>query len=271
MAYWQDTWAFTNSIEYEYKFAGNYGAKGEKRNKKTKATPEQIQKQNQFNREKKMRRLIKANFLPDDMWETLKYPKGTRKRLLEVKKDVRSFLTAMRKEYKKFGDPFKFIIRYEIGKKGGIHIHILINRLEKVPMDLLVQDLWIYGRVNHETIYEYGGYQKLANYIVKKPGKEEENQLKLFDEKERKELISYSSSRNLIRPEPERKAYTRWTMRKLIENGPKPTPGYYIDPDSVHCGVNPYTGMSYFQYTEYRIKELRGRDRPVIINGEAFG
>lgn len=34
--YWRDKWDFTESIEYEYKFAGNYGAKGEKRQKKRK-------------------------------------------------------------------------------------------------------------------------------------------------------------------------------------------------------------------------------------------
>ena len=54
--YWKDTWTFPNSNEYEYKFAGRYGAKGEKRQQREKATPEQIQKQNQSNREKKVRR-----------------------------------------------------------------------------------------------------------------------------------------------------------------------------------------------------------------------
>ena len=38
-------------IEHEIKCAGRYGAKGEKRAQKKKATPEQIKKQNQWNRE----------------------------------------------------------------------------------------------------------------------------------------------------------------------------------------------------------------------------
>ena len=268
MAYWQDTWEFSNSIEYEYKFAGNYGAKGEKRNVRKKATPEQIQKQNQLNREKKMRRLIKANFLPDDLWETLKYPKGTRKPIVEVKKDLKDFIDSMRKAYKKRGEIFKFIYRLEIGKRGGIHIHILINRT--TDTDLLVNDIWKHGSVNHETIYEYGGYQKLANYIVKKPSEEVEKQLRLFDEKERKELISYSSSRNLIRPEPERKEYSKWTMRKIINEGPKPTPGFYIDPESIHYGTNRFTGMSYYQYTECRIKEVKSRSSPYLEAREGY-
>jgi hypothetical protein len=263
MPYCRDTWTFPNSIEYEYKYAGNYGAKGEKRSPKRKATPEQILKQNQFNREKYMRRLIKRNYAPDDLWNTLKYPKGTRKLLGEIKKDIKYFHTAMRKEFKKYDELYKFIIRFEIGERGGIHIHILINRPQSIPnVDLLIKEIWKFGYVNYQSLYEYGGYQKLANYIVKRPSKEQEKQLSLFEEEDRKELIKYSSSRNLIRPEPERKEYRRWTMKRIVEDGPKPTTGYYIDKDSIRYGVNEYTGMSYYQYTECRIKEIKSRSSP---------
>lgn len=258
MAYWKDIWRFKNSNEYEYKYAGKYGAKGEKREARKKATPDQIKKQNQLNREKKMRRLIKANFVPDDIWATLKYPEGTRKNIEKVKKDLKEFLADARKEYKKRGEMFKFVYRMEIGELGGIHIHILVNRSRGKPdTDIMIQNCWKHGRVNYQSIYEYSGYKKLANYIVKQPNEEEEMQLSLFPVEDRKELIKYSSSRNLIRPEPERTGYRRWTVKDLIENGPKPTPGYYIDKDSIHSGVNKYTGMSYYQYTESRIEEIR--------------
>jgi hypothetical protein len=269
MPYRKDKWTFPNSNEYEYKYAGNYGAKGEKRSPKRKATPEQIQKQNQYNREKKTRREIKANFAPEDLWGTFKYPKGTRKPLEEIEKDIKYFHDKMRKIYKKHGEVYKFIIRFEIGEHGGIHIHILINRPRSIPnVDLLIQEIWKFGRVNFQSLYEYGGYQKLANYIVKKPNKEQEKQLSLFEEEDKKKLVKYSSSRNLIRPEPERKEYRRWTMQKLVENGPKPTPGYYIDKDSIRYGVNEYTGMSYYQYTECRINEIKSRSSPEWIAWE---
>ncbi len=261
MAYWRDKWEFPNSNEFEYKYAGKYGAKGERRGKRKKATPEQIKKQNQSNREKKMRRLIKANFLPDDLWNTLKYPKGTRIPLEEVEKHLTSFLALMRKKYKKYGEILKFIKRMEIGEQGGIHIHILVNRIKNAHTDLVIQECWEQGSVNHESIYEHGGYTKLANYIVKQPTEEMEGQLSLFSEEEKKRLISYSTSRNLIRPEPERTEYRRWTVKDLIENEPKPTPGYYIDKDSIHYGVNPYTGMSYYHYTEYRLDEINSRNK----------
>lgn len=260
MAYWRDKWEFANSNEYEYKFAGNYGAKGEKRGKKKKATPEQIKKQNQRNKEKKIQRLIKANFCTDDYWFTLKYPAGTRKSLQELKEDLKTFLTEMRKAYKKCGDTLKFIYRIEIGKLGGVHIHILVNRIEgHYHTDLIAKECWKFGMINYETLFDSGGYKKLANYIVKPLPDEAYEQLNMFGIQEQKQFVKYSSSRNLIRPEPERKEYRRWTVKKLIEEGIKPTQGYYIDKDSINIGVNQYTGMSYLQYTEYRIKEINTR------------
>ena len=264
MAYWKDTWSFPNSKEYEYKWAGKYGAKGEKRQKRDKATPDQIKKQNQLNKEKNMRRLIKANFVPGDLWSTLKYPRGMRKPIVEVKKDISKFLRRMRTAYRKRGQDFKFIYRLEVGAQGGIHIHILVNRLKEGDTDLQIQSAWEWGRANFESVYEAGGYERLANYIVKMPKEDtkEYEQLSFFEEEERGEFIKYSPSRNLIRPQPERKTYFTWTVRKLIEEGPKPTQGYYIDKDSIRCGVNRFTGMSYYQYTEVRLEEVNTRNGP---------
>ena len=260
MAYWLDTFRFPNSIEYEFKFAGRYGAKGEKRLPKKKATPEQIKIQNQLNREIKVRRLIKANFFPEDMWVTLKYPKGARKPVWEVKKDFKKFLDRLRYQYRKRGCPLKFISRMEIGKRGGIHIHILLPRIRGEDTDLLVQEAWTSGRANFESIYESGGYERLANYIVKKPDEGTEKQLSFFPAEERKEFIRFSSSRNLKRPVPERRTYRRWTLKKLIEEGIKPTPGFCIDKNSIRTGVNRYTGMSYLYYTECRIDAAASRE-----------
>lgn len=254
MAHRHDKYIFPGSIEHEYKYMGRYGAKGEKREVKHQATKEQIAKQNQWNREKWMRRLIKANFSEDDYWITLKYPKGTRKPVGEVRKDFKKFLDRMRRRYKCRGMPLKFIYRMEVGKRGGIHIHILINRLEG-ETDVLVKECWTFGKMHYELLYDAGGYQGLGNYIVKLPDEEVEKQLCLFSDEEKKELIRYSCSRNLKRVEPKTKIYKHWTMRRILENGPKPTPGYYIDKESVKCGINSVTGMSYLYYTEYPLKK----------------
>lgn len=259
MAYNVDKWTTVNHVEYEYKYAGNYGAKGEKRCQKVKATPEQIKKQNQQNRERKLLRLIRANFFLEDLWITLKYPAGTRKPLEEIKKDFKKFTDQMRKIYKARGQIFKYVYRMEIGSRGGIHIHILINRLEEHDTDLVAKKAWVGNRMQWENVYESGGFERLADYIVKQPNRQMEGQLSFFSEEERKVLVAYNSSRNLIRPEPERKVYQHWTMRKILNDGPKPAPGFYIDPDSIHRGVNRFTGMSYLRYTECRLRPIESR------------
>lgn len=98
---------FRDSNEYEYTGLYNHGAKGEKREKKRKQTPEQVAKQNQINRENKMRRLLKANFVPGDWWLTLKYPAGMRKDLQEVLKDLEKFKRNVKNAYKRRGYPFQ--------------------------------------------------------------------------------------------------------------------------------------------------------------------
>lgn len=260
MAYWLDIFRFPNSIEYEIKWAGKYGAKGEKRAAKKKATSEQIKQQNQKNREITVRRLIKANFFPGDLWITLKYPAGKRKPLWEVKKDFSNFLDSLRGKFKRRGHTFKFIYRIEVGKKGGIHIHLVIPRIRGEDTDLMVQKSWKHGSVDFTSIYELGGYEQLASYITKQPDEEVEQQLSLFPEEEKKEFIKYSCSRNLTRPEPERKVYHKRTVRKLIEEGVKPTSGYYIDKESVRHGENQYTGMTYLHYTECRLQPIESRE-----------
>ena len=253
--YWKDTFSFDDSNEIEIKFAGRYGAKGEKRAPKIKASPEQIAAQNQRNRAKNMRRVIKANFKVNDHWCTLKYPAGTRKSIEDVKKDLRLFLQRLRRAYAKKGEEVKFIYRIEIGARGGIHIHIIINRSRGEPAsDIIIKNAWKVGAVNFENLYAEGGWEKLADYITKPPNEEQSEQLSLFPVEEQEDLVKYSSSRNLIRPKPERKYYTRRTVKKLLEEGPQPSKGYIIDKESIRQGVNPYTGRSYLYYTEIKIK-----------------
>ena len=52
--------------QIEKYYPGNYGAPGKKRGPKQKRTPEDIARQNQRNREKKVQRIILANFKEGD-------------------------------------------------------------------------------------------------------------------------------------------------------------------------------------------------------------
>lgn len=269
MAYTLKKYDCGESIEYEYCYKGRYGAKGEKRARREKATPEQIARQNQTNRKNYYRRMIKANFDRYDLWTTLKLPQGTRLPWEKTKKLFSSFRSEMRARYKKEGESLRFIYRVEIGKRGGIHMHILINRVWKLHTDILITDVWskvlrktlgddvrTEGLADYTPLYESGGYDSLAAYLTKAPPPESEEyeQLSLFPKEEQKSLLAVNSSRNLIRPKPEIQIRSHWTVKGIIRDGPKPTPGYAIDKESIVCGVNPYTGMSYYRYSESLIR-----------------
>lgn len=247
-------------IEHEYKCAGRYGAKGEKRAPKKKATLEQIKKQNQWNREKKVLRKIRDNFEPGDLWITLKFPRGTRVQV-KMLKDVKTKLfRKLRKIYRKRGEVLKYMYRMEIGERGGAHIHVLINRINGSQGTAeLTRCIWkelTGGNINFTPLYEEGGFKNLADYLVKPLKVEISGQLTLFGTEEEVKVFSeYNCSRNLKEPEKETHVYKRRTIRKLVENGPQPTPGYYIDQDSIRYGVNPFTGMTYYYYTEIKLRE----------------
>lgn len=253
--YWVDVYRFKDSIEYEYKYAGRYGAKGEKRAKKQKATPEQIKKQNLINKKNNMRRLIKQNFTDNDLWITLKSKKDDRRTLTEWQKMTKKLIDKMRVEYKKRGEPFKWIMRLEVGKRGGLHCHMIINRVRGEPnIEKLINSSWRKisgGSVNYTSLYDEGGYEQLASYITKQDP-EVERQISLFPKEEQKALKKYSCSRNLVRPVPERHEYKRRTLKKIIEGNIKVEDGWYLDKSTWQYGINAYTGYGYLKYTLVR-------------------
>ena len=245
-AYIRETWEFDGTIEIEEKHTGRYGAKGQEREEKRKATPEEIAKQNQWRRQRDVRRLIKWNFSPGDYWMTLTYKKGERPTWEQMKKDLAKLIRKLRVKYKKNGWELKYIYRLAIGKKGGPHVHLLVNREanETTGTDKLLSELWENGHVYFASLYDAGGYVKLAEYITKP-----------LEEHEPDEIKRYSCSRNLIRKEPDRKEVKR---RSLVDKQgqmiyPTARKGYYIDPESVKMGINPFTGYVYRHYTLIKI------------------
>ena len=170
---------------------------------------------------------------------------------LKIKKELKKFLDNMRRQYRKEGQAFKFIYLIEIGKKGGIHVHLIINRCMERPPDVLICKYWKLGHPDIKLLYREGGFADLANYLSNMPDKDGKQKRRENAEE------CFSTSRNLIRPEPERKRYFRRTAEKMIREGPKPRKGYYIDKSSVKTGINRVTGYSYLYYTE--VRETNGR------------
>lgn len=221
---------FPRSREVEQYHSARYGAPGEKREPKKKATPEQIAAQNQRNREKKIRWLLKNNFQPNDYWVTLTYRRDERPESIEdAKADAARTLDRLRYRYKKLGEPLKWMMAIEIGSRGGIHLHLVINRVP--DGDALITGCWEHGATGIKLLYEQGDFKDLASYIAKEPPSSGKGK--------------YYHSRNLKMPKIE----TKPMKRKTWPQEPRVPKGYYLDKDSLVEGINPVTGHPYRHYT----------------------
>lgn len=227
---------FPNAIEIEEYHNGRYGAPGEKRIKKKKATPEQIEKRNQYNKEKIARWKLRNNYKRNDYFSDFTFAKDKRPECMEEAKEIASKLfRRVRSEYRKRGYELKWMRNIECGTKNGWHIHVVINRIPDT--DIILSTIWDKGKVYNVLLYEKGEFAELAAYITKTPKTDP-----------RLKESNYSTSRNLPVPEPEEEIL--WG-KKWKE--PMAWKGYYIDKDSLHEGINPVTGYRYRTYTMIRI------------------
>ncbi len=236
------TYRFKNAIEREETHKGRYGAPGMKRKKKEKPTPEQMEKLNQYNREKTARRKLWQYFEPGDYFSDLTCTKDDRPVDMGMAKAWFSkFIRKLRKEYRKRGHELKWMRNIEVGTRGAWHIHLVVNRIPDT--DLLLAAIWEHGRVHSQLLYDKGGFRKLAAYITKTP--KTDSRLK---------ESSYSASKNLPIKEPEVKE----TSGKRKPGKIRVPAGWYLDQESVHEGINPVTGYYYRHYTLLRIRRKGG-------------
>ena len=242
--YWRQIWECGDTREVEEKHTGRYGAAGQKRIKRKRPTPEDMARQNQWKRVRDLRRLIKWNFREKkDYWVTLTYRKGDRPSWEQMKKDLAELIGKLRKAYRAAGEELKYIYRLGIGKKGGPHVHIILNRISgaETGTDMMLAEFWSKGHANIRSMYEEGGYADLAEYIAKP-----------LEEWEPEGIKRYTPSRNLVRKEPEPPELI--LRRSLADRHgnmkePKPPKGYYVDRSSIRMGRNPVTGYFYRHYT----------------------
>ena len=251
MAYQENIIDIKKWVEHEIHCKGRYGRKGEKRGEKKKPSPEQMARQNQKNRVKRLRWVIRENFDEGDLFLTIKYHKGDRPGVDRFSKDFRNFRNKLQRLYKKAGVPMKYVYRMEIGRNGGAHIHLILNRADGISL-ADIQAKWEHGRINAQTLYEEGGYRELAEYMTKMPEWTEAQQFTMFMEHGNR-MWSFNTSRNLIRPKPKIRHFKRRTIEKMIRDGIRPRDGYRIMPETIEYGVNPFTGMTYLNYTEERV------------------
>lgn len=237
MAYVRKTYTFKNVIEIEEYHNGRYGAPGMSRQPKKKATKEQIEKQNQLNKEKRVRHKLRCWFNVNDYFSCLTYEKDARPPDMDTaKQQFAKFIRQVKKEYLKRGHELRWLRNIEVGSKNAWHIHIVINRIPDT--DIILSKLWEFGHVKNVLLYEKGEFAELAKYITKTPQTDK-----------RLRESNYSASRNLPVPEPKKKVLLRKTWREAT-----PKKGFYIDKDTLHEGINPVTGYPYRHYTMIRVK-----------------
>jgi len=233
-------------IQRELYYPGNFGAPGKPRTKKKEPTPEDVSRQNQKNKEKHIQRLIIANFKGRDYWLTLTYDRDKHPDdFKDAEKTVRHFIANMRYACRKAGATFKWILVTEMGSRGAVHHHFVIedltNAVNGVNTKELVMDSWPHGKkFSFVPLYEDGDYNALAGYIAKSRGEKGET--------------SFSHSRNnLVIPKPKYKKM----RRKRWPEDPEPIKGWYIVKDSIYNGINPVTGYPYQHYSMRRLKPMQ--------------
>lgn len=230
-----------------------YGAPGVPREKKKNRTPEEMARQNLWQRCRKLRRLIELNFDPGDWHVILTCRPEERPDLQEAPAVIRKFRDKLRKEYKKQGWELKYIITCETGKRGAVHWHMIVNDMHDGTQSTaaIIRRIWIRGRPHFSPLDDSGEYGRLAEYIVKETAGriEKENTI---------EKLSYMASRNLIRPVEKREKISagRWTKE------PKPPKGWELVKGSLVNGINKFNGLPYQHYTLRRVgkEEQRSDD-----------
>ena len=122
----------------------------------------------------------------------------------------------------------KYIYSIEIGKLGGIHVHMVMNRIDR--SDRIITKYWDHGYTYFVPIYAEGGYRRLAEYIAK--------------------AKIYNRSKNLMFP----RLRVRRINNREWKRQPRAYKGYYVDKDSIVVGINPVTGRKYMHHTMIRFR-----------------
>lgn len=232
-------------IEVRESYLCRHGAPGCKREKKKEATPEQVQRQNQYNKERICRYKLLMYFDRGDCFATWTYSKDKRPESMEeAKKDFQKAIRKVKREYDKRGRTLRWIKNIEKGTKGAWHIHLVLNEIGDTAT--ILRNAWDKGGMYVEKIQTtYGSdFRKLAKYIAKSSVSRE---IKKDGEKAASRVAesAYSTSKNMPLPEPRRKILRRWTKQ------PRKRKGYLIVDSREY--QNPVTGYTHREYLMVRI------------------
>ena len=130
----------------------------------------------------------------------------------------------------------------EIGERGARHHHLVVNHIDVA----ILQKCWNKAYDKHSEIKAYklddtGNYAKLASYLIKYTDKHTKKEDGALQKKR------WSRSKNLKVPEPQIEVISE---RSTFQTKPKAIKGYYVDKDSVRCGIHSseYYGYGFVRY-----------------------
>ncbi len=222
-------------------------------------TPEAAMRNNQRMAQRHLRQLINANFQDEDYHLIFRYFKHTRPgSWKEAEEEMQRYWRRMQYEAKKKGAKLRYIWATEVGKKGGIHFHAIVNRqalsffTRQWRRQVVGEDgrkTWIrLGTVYCVPLWTGGQYTDLAKYIIKQTSRT----FRAMGGKR------WHSSRNLKKPKETVKEVKARQWRKE----PTPPKGYVFDPSfPLENGVCEATGLRYQRYGLIKIDRQRRRER----------
>lgn len=239
MPYIKNTYRYKNIVEVERVHSWRYGKKYERSGRRL-PTPEEMEKINERNAVKKLRRKIYANFEEGDLFMTYTYRRKNRPTVPEARKELQRFLSRLRAVYRKKRCELRYIVVTEYMSKA-IHHHLILNDLPDGTGGKTASGLWKRGGTNCKYLYEEGQYELLASYLIKETGKN-------FRKPGNPAKCRYSCSRNLVEPRKE----TEEMKRDDWPEEPRIPKGYCLDKQSLFNGVNKLG----YRYQYYRMLKL---------------
>ncbi|MDE7445908.1 MAG: hypothetical protein K2N15_09460 [Lachnospiraceae bacterium] len=234
--------------QHTFYYAARTDTKEGSRKKKENKTSEAQEKVNSRQAVKKLTWIFNENYDGTSLYTTWSYDKDKRPATMEeLKKDVDRLMRNIRGQYKQKGDAAKYVCVVEVGERGAVHIHIVLNAIEVARL----KKCWDKGWINIKPMDDSGQYSKLASYFIKYSEKTMKTSGGIFNKR-------YNSSKNLKIPQP-----TKTTVKsKNAYNHTIEIPqGWYLDKDSVAEAWHEVTGYMYFTYTLIYDGTLRRQER----------
>jgi hypothetical protein len=245
--YVKKTYICGQVIEVEKVFSSKYKGKKTLRSPKMAKTEEAVRKVNERNAEKKLRRILNANFDTNSLHAVLTYRFEERPADGEqAMKDLKNFWRTLKRLCKKYGKELKYVAVAERSQRGVIHFHCIIDCGLSLGE---IQEAWGKGAVHATPLRSDGDYSRLASYLLKQ-SKETFNDPERSIHKKR-----WCSSKNLVIVKPHTQVIKADSWRET----PTAPKGYYVLKDTIEAGISEW-GYPFQMYRCLKIEPLKRKE-----------